>query len=197
MVISKIFLYILQLNLNLKIIFTQFTISLNPNAIHKLSSNSHTNTGDTSAGEPPVSYISPACGFWCAFWDDRDARIFSRMFDKRMVSSPCECACVWSTLHFWWMSYRNWHHHIWMVFHLKENKLKGMLAFENLNRSFKNSNLPVCILMCPFNCPLFEKATSQCGHLNFFGLCLRAFIAFVLASSAIILAYSCSIIPMP
>lgn len=47
--------------------------------------------------------------------------------------------------------------------------------------------------MCPLSWPLFEKATSQCGHLNFFGRCLRAVIIFTWASSANTRAYSCSI----
>lgn len=53
---------------------------------------------------------------------------------------------------------------------------------------------PVWIRMWPFNCPLLENATSQCGHLNFFGRCFRAVIAFTWASSARTRAYSCSMV---
>lgn len=54
-------------------------------------------------------------------------------------------------------------------------------------------HLPVWIRMCPLSCPLLEKATSQCGHLNFFGRCFLAVIIFTWASSASTRAYSCSI----
>lgn len=47
--------------------------------------------------------------------------------------------------------------------------------------------------MCPLSWPLLENATSQCGHLNFFGRCFLAVIIFTCASSANTRAYSCSI----
>lgn len=60
--------------------------------------------------------------------------------------------------------------------------------------SHLNGRSPVWMRICPFNWPLFENATSQWGHLNFFGRCLRAVIAFTCASSASTRAYSCSMV---
>lgn len=53
-------------------------------------------------------------------------------------------------------------------------------------------DLPVWMRICPLSWPLFENATSQCGHLNFLGRCFLAVIIFTCASSANTRAYSCS-----
>lgn len=62
-----------------------------------------------------------------------------------------------------------------------------------LHVSHLNGRSPVCVRIWLLSWPLFENlATSQCGHLNFFGLSFLELIIFDFASSANTLAYSCS-----